>query len=200
MNKRQCRIKVRTSDTERQCRTCLRVLPIIEFRLKTRVTISGLTTAHRCRSCHNAYTRSYYAERREQICAGRRKQRQLKLEAIRLRDRESYANNPYPKRGNRFRYTYGPMHKTWVVHQHKLQQGRCAFCGKQGSAGSMANSNKLVTDHDHMFSTRDARGWRRLLCGNCNVGYGHFKESPVILAEALQAAIFDHPEVKTEAA
>lgn len=51
------------------------------------------------------------------------------------------------------------------------QNSTCAICNKV---------DKLVVDHCH--STLKVRG---LLCNNCNLGLGQFKESPELLNKAL---------------
>jgi hypothetical protein len=47
--------------------------------------------------------------------------------------------------------------------------GPCAICGKQAR----------VMDHNHQTGAR-----RRALCQNCNLGLGHFKDSPELLHRA----------------
>jgi hypothetical protein len=61
------------------------------------------------------------------------------------------------------------------------QGGRCAVCGIPEDE---APKGRLYTDHDHI--TRSAAGIRGLLCGNCNFGLGHFKDSPDLLAAAIR--------------
>ena len=53
------------------------------------------------------------------------------------------------------------------------QEGRCAICLRQ--------IDDLVVDHDH---TTDAI--RGLLCNNCNLAIGHFKEHPDYLLRAIR--------------
>lgn len=53
-----------------------------------------------------------------------------------------------------------------------LQNGRCAIC---------RNKAKLYIDHCH--STGKIRG---LLCSMCNLGLGHFKDSPDIMNTAIE--------------
>ncbi len=48
----------------------------------------------------------------------------------------------------------------------------CVICGVEGP---------LVVDHDH--TTGQVRG---MLCNNCNLGLGHFKDSPLLLEFAAQ--------------
>jgi hypothetical protein len=52
-----------------------------------------------------------------------------------------------------------------------LQKGKCAVCNQ--------SSNSLVVDHDHV--TNQIRG---LLCSNCNLAIGLFKDNPEIVASA----------------
>lgn len=54
----------------------------------------------------------------------------------------------------------------------KVTTKECVICGAE---------EKLVVDHDH--TTGKVRG---LLCGHCNRGLGHFRDSPVLLEFAAQ--------------
>lgn len=56
----------------------------------------------------------------------------------------------------------------------KAQGGVCAICGNP------PNGKSLAVDEDH--STRRVRA---LLCHNCNVGLGHFRDSMDLLQSAL---------------
>lgn len=60
------------------------------------------------------------------------------------------------------------------------QQYRCAICGTHEAELSDGRRGGLVLDHDHA-----ARRPRGLLCHGCNVGIGHFKESPTLLHAAI---------------
>jgi hypothetical protein len=51
----------------------------------------------------------------------------------------------------------------------------------------MTPKRKLFVDHNHRTGKV-----RELLCTNCNAGFGYFKESPEILANAIDYAI-RHP-------
>lgn len=59
----------------------------------------------------------------------------------------------------------------------ELQNGLCAICGTPESA---APRGRFHVDHDHV--THVVRG---LLCGNCNIGLGQFKDSPTRLLAAI---------------
>ncbi len=65
-----------------------------------------------------------------------------------------------------------------VAELRTQQEGRCKICRTPESA---APGRRLHLDHDH--ATGVIRG---LLCGNCNVGLGQFKDSPKLLAAAIR--------------
>lgn len=55
------------------------------------------------------------------------------------------------------------------------QDGKCAICGTETSAGK----GRFSVDHDH--GTGKIRG---LLCNNCNAGIGLLKDDPRVLRYA----------------
>lgn len=57
------------------------------------------------------------------------------------------------------------------------QEGRCAICGTPES------TKRLSVDHCHKTKTKTVRG---LLCTQCNVAIGLFKENPQILLKAIE--------------
>ena len=61
------------------------------------------------------------------------------------------------------------------------QEGKCAICGRTGEEPAMRYGGRLVLDHNH--TTNEIRG---LLCGSCNIGLGHFKDSPELLQKAKE--------------
>lgn len=63
--------------------------------------------------------------------------------------------------------------REWLMD---LQGHRCAICG----INELGDTRQFAVDHDH--STGLVRG---LLCANCNLGLGHFKDSTDILRAAL---------------
>ena len=58
----------------------------------------------------------------------------------------------------------------------EAQNGGCAICG-----GSNASGRRLAVDHDHETGT--VRG---LLCFECNVGLGKFKDDVTIVRRATR--------------
>lgn len=72
---------------------------------------------------------------------------------------------------------YG-VNETLYLAFLKKQHGGCAICGQvQGTK----NGRKLAVDHDH--KTKEVRG---LLCSNCNLGLGKFKEDTAMLQKAIE--------------
>lgn len=56
------------------------------------------------------------------------------------------------------------------------QEGLCKICKQKCKV-----KRRLSIDHDH--TTKKVRG---LLCGNCNHGLGHFRDSPDLLRAAAE--------------
>lgn len=56
------------------------------------------------------------------------------------------------------------------------QEGKCAICGEYEEG----NGKKLAIDHDH--TTGQVRG---LLCAQCNLGLGNFRDSVDLLERAI---------------
>lgn len=63
----------------------------------------------------------------------------------------------------------------WYEMTLLSQNGVCKICG------STNKKRRLSVDHCH--KTKKIRG---LLCGNCNVGLGNFKDDPKLMAKAIE--------------
>ena len=65
------------------------------------------------------------------------------------------------------------------------QNNRCAICNIEfkdmNSEESGLTVNSICVDHNH--TTNKYRG---LLCSHCNLGLGHFKDSPALLEKAMK--------------
>ena len=59
----------------------------------------------------------------------------------------------------------------------KSQEGKCAICGTEKPSNKKGN---FPVDHD--TKTGKIRG---LLCHNCNVGLGNFRDDPSLLRSAI---------------
>jgi hypothetical protein len=60
------------------------------------------------------------------------------------------------------------------------QKHVCAICGQPETTTLRGQIKRLSVDHDH--NTGKVRG---LLCSNCNVAIGKFKENTVVLEKAI---------------
>lgn len=92
---------------------------------------------------------------------------------------ECYAKSPERKtvqRNCRWKTYYGVTEEVYFSMLAK-QGGGCAVCGKTEED----SGRRLGIDHCHTTSV--VRG---LLCHNCNIGIGVFKNSPELLLKAIQ--------------
>ena len=74
----------------------------------------------------------------------------------------------------RARTHYGITTEAYA-REFRLRKGRCKICGEHENV-----CGQLVIDHDHT-----TRAFRGLLCTNCNLGLGNFKDDPTRLAGAI---------------
>jgi hypothetical protein len=134
---------------------------------------------------------------REHKNLGERRRRSLNPEKDRARTRRYYAahstetlarhavrfkENPEPRRATVRRSRY----KAWSgetledkATRLASQGGRCGIC-KTTDPGAKG----WVTDHDHSKKKGDFGFIRGILCGECNIGGGKFKDDPALLRAA----------------
>ena len=80
------------------------------------------------------------------------------------------------KRTHHLKTTYGISLGDYAS-MYESQLGCCAICGIEEKN---AARQRLVVDHDH-----ETLAIRSLLCGQCNVGLGQFKDNQDFLANAI---------------
>lgn len=105
-----------------------------------------------CKTCHNARTRSYYAQLTDEDKQERWTRRRAK--------------------------TYG-MTTDEMASMYQEQDGRCYLC--QRECGSISRKRGtwdkgLTVDHDHVTGVV-----RRALCSNCNMALGFARDDPDLL-------------------
>jgi hypothetical protein len=125
--------------------------------------------ASECKSCKSARVKKY------NIANGglRRK----KSPEVALRDSLSYAKRSLKKFAN----ISTEEVNTLYMDALSSQNGVCAICRKPESASNQHGLKRLAFDHDHATGR-----FRGLLCGNCNMGLGKFKDDPEILQRAIE--------------
>lgn len=74
-----------------------------------------------------------------------------------------------------WQYKYGISPEQYLS-LYKQQEGKCKICGAE-----LPDGEYLHVDHDK--ETGEVRG---LLCRNCNLGLGNFKDNPKILEKAIE--------------
>jgi hypothetical protein len=109
-----------------------------------------------CLRCEQAFPREQFPSAKERYCA------------------ECYPLIKQERNANRISRASGVTRS--AAELRAAQESRCAICGVHEA---YAPRKRLAVDHDHR--TGAIRG---LLCGNCNVGLGQFKDSPELLAAA----------------
>jgi hypothetical protein len=126
------------------------------------------------------------AEFREKVLAGCRQRRDANKETINAARRERYATDPdyaeSQRAYTRNRYAHVNAERLWTEYGMTIadydallarQNGVCRIC-KTKPAG-----RRLAVDHCHVTDTI-----RSLLCNNCNLGVGNFKDNPALMREA----------------
>lgn len=93
-------------------------------------------------------------------------------------------NNPERLKEGRRNYKMNTKYKISSEEYDDLlnqQAGVCAICGEpETSKMSNGEIKPLGVDHDH-----DTNIIRGLLCTKCNIGLGHFNDSPELLLAAI---------------
>jgi hypothetical protein len=121
----------------------------------------------------SARGKKHYAKYREVLIAKTKAYRAANLEKCRAASRE-YTSRPEIREQRRLR-TYG---LTVASYQKLLlsQGGVCAVC--------CANLTALPKRHVHIDHNHVTKKVRGILCHNCNLGLGHFKDAPYLLVLA----------------
>jgi hypothetical protein len=93
-----------------------------------------------------------------------------------------YSEYPEKRREGILKHKYGLSWSTYM-NMYEKQDGRCAICKKELDPiqmGKIKSPTVVNVDHDH--ETGEVRG---LLCGTCNSGLGHFKDSEKLMLNAI---------------
>ncbi len=132
-----------------------------------------------CRACCAADTRKWTAAHREQARAAAKRRYEAHPERYRAASLRWRAAHPERAREadlrGRLKRKYGAT-VGQVLRLREAQHGKCAICNEPLGPGHGTH-----VDHDH--AKKIVRG---LLCGGCNKGLGHFRDSLVIVARAAR--------------
>lgn len=117
-----------------------------------------------CKKCSNHRNAEAYRQLPEGVRAERA-----------ARAKRAYQHNPRIQRDGELRRKFGISLEDFE-RMLEAQDFLCRLCQRPPTG----RRPSLHVDHDH--ATGRVRG---LLCQNCNVGLGHFKDSPEILRRAI---------------
>jgi hypothetical protein len=166
----------------KQCPQCAREgrgpKLLVEFSLSKK---AGDGRQGTCRACVSAYNKKNLDARRED----NRRWRANNGDRSRKTHREWAKRNPLAMTAKSLKNEYG-MTVAQYAALFIVQQGRCAICNKTiksqlENTRGLSLTEKSYVDHCH--TTSRVRG---LLCFNCNVGLGKFRDDEKILLSAVR--------------
>lgn len=152
----------------KRCRACREVLPLDRFGSYNRGT-DGLRPW--CKTCTNAKNVIHERKTRSKYPSEHAARKLAEKHQWIKNNPEKYALGV--RKNNLRRYGLTPETFDEMLYQ---QGGICKICKKP-----LVQGRDLHVDHDH--ETGAVRG---LLCNNCNVGLGAFRDSPDLLTAATQ--------------
>jgi len=121
------------------------------------------------------YHKQYQKENREQI---KERMKQYYIDnRIYLREynKQWKKDNPKNIRNGELRRKYNLSYEN-LLSMWDVQDGKCAICGEE-----FKNSSDAFVDHNH--ETNEIRG---LLCRQCNLGIGFFKDNSELTMNATK--------------
>lgn len=156
LNKKECESYARVPDGHKKCTKCKQIKQCVDFR--TKVSKSGTNVLYsRCREC-------------EKIDRSAHKSKSDSGHKCRMAKYNAKTTTKTKKRHQHLK-SLG-MTTAGFENMMVSQNGQCAICG---------DNVKLCVDHCH--TTGFVRG---LLCNNCNIGLGMFRDDPHRLVAATE--------------
>jgi hypothetical protein len=173
----------------KSCSVCKTAKPLADF-WKDSSKADGL--CRECKVCKHAYNEKYRLANLVKHNERGRKWNAANRASVAKRLREWRKANPEKSKASKLRHKLKDperykqqlrkqsLKKSFGISveeydsMFKSQGGVCKICN------SLNGKRRLNVDHCH--STGKIRG---LLCGNCNLGLGNFKDSPMVLAAAM---------------
>jgi hypothetical protein len=125
------------------------------------------------KAASNARSRAWRAANLDRAKELNRKWQAQNREKTRANARRFAARNPGYGRMSALRRLFGLTVEQYEV-MHQAQRGLCAVCKRpETSLHQSGNVRRLAVDHDH-----DTGAVRELLCHDCNIGMGLFRDEP----------------------
>lgn len=140
-----------TNEHFKQCGTCNYIKEVSSFASK------GGKPSSKCKDCHNAWYREYYAENADLVRKSSSRYKKNNPDSLTNWGRRGFSNKEYSK----------------MISRH---DGKCWICKKEDG---------IFMDHDHDCCKRGCKGCvRGILCRSCNFVLGFAKDSREILIAA----------------
>lgn len=160
----------------RTCSKCHAEKQLEQFS-RSRIAKDGYHTW--CKPCKAAASREWFAANRERLLAEDRAEYAADGSRERAQARQWHRDNRNRSLESKRAWKLSNYGLTTEQYDQMLaaQQGKCAICGGTGRG----KKRDLAVDHCHQ--THMIRG---LLCHHCNVGIGHFLDSPELLVAAAR--------------
>ena len=148
-------------------KTCTKCILSTSISPKTLIRLSNFGLHSHCKSCSNKSMSEYYAKNSDRCRAIANK---------------AYAKNKHKHILRKKVYSWNKTYGIDITHDVYLQMleqqdNKCAIC-----LTSDADLEKLLSV-DHCHTTGRVRG---LLCNNCNLALGNFKDSITNLEQAIK--------------
>ena len=96
--------------------------------------------------------------------------------------KKRYCSHTCYVRAQNLKKRYG-LTSDQVVNMYRAQAGRCAICDIPIDIHELGFTEHTPAHIDHLHGSTHVRG---LLCGECNVGLGKFKDSRALLRNAIK--------------
>lgn len=146
--------------TEKECVSCKDIKVVSEFNRL------GMRYQQSCKDCQNARSRIRRAELKD---TG---------ENIRINRRDYRLRRKWIK----LKFKYG-ITKEKYLQMVEDQGNLCAICKKHETETSSPHIDEMELSVDHCHKTNHVRG---LLCRQCNIALGKFKENVEVLRSAIE--------------
>jgi len=96
--------------------------------------------------------------------------------------KRKYCNQNCADRAANLKRRYG-LTSVEVVDMYRSQSGRCGICDIPIDVHELGFTEHTRACIDHLHGSTHVRG---LLCGECNIGLGKFKDNRIVLEKAIK--------------
>lgn len=163
----------RAKFSQKKCKKCGENKPLSDY-CKHNQTKDGLHIY--CKACRKIdakkFWRLYWKKNKQKLLDNAKKKRENDKKGHAAYRRMLYNKNPDRNRNQWYKTKYNITLQKYE-EMYYAQNGKCLICGKF--------KRKLSIDHNHI--TKIVRG---LLCRECNIGLGLFKDNLISLQNAIK--------------